>query len=98
MDIVAIIVIVLFILVILGLIYWSIKKKGLRKVIIELIILAEKTYKKGENERKFKFVLNRIYKALPKWLRFFVLEQDIEYLIQKVFDEIKDALDYGGKS
>ena len=70
---------------------WQIYKKGLRKVAIDLIVKAEATLQ--DNQEKFETVCAGIIIRLPFPLNL-IPTKLVEDFVQKVFDEIKIALDY----
>ena len=72
---------------------WKIEKEGLRKVAIDLISMAERTYKKGENTTKLNFVYKKLHDLLPIFLQGIISEKAIKKFIEDVFSEIKIALD-----
>lgn len=72
---------------------WRIKKKGLRPFIIEFIVRAEETFKQGENEEKMNYVIDKIITLIPLPFSLFITREMVRNIIQKVFDEIKSALD-----
>jgi hypothetical protein len=84
---------IILVLVATVFIVWQIQKQGLRGTIIQLIAMAESMYAKGDNAHKFDYVYNKIYSLLPAAFRVLVTEAEIKAFIQKVFDEIKVALD-----
>ncbi len=89
-------IICLAVIVILTAIFiaWKIYKQGLRKVAIDLIVNAEDIYKKGDNQKKLNYVIDRLIALIPAPFSFFITRECIKNFIQKVFDEIKKALDY----
>ena len=93
------IVIGIVILAFLGYIFYSIKKKGLKKAALEWILLAESEFQKGQNSEKFAFVYHSLYNLLPAIVKAFLSEDVAKNIlskfIQDVFDYIKPALDYG---
>lgn len=100
MDIKQILEILIIVLVVLlgGIyVYWQIKKVGLRKFVIDMIVKAEETYSKGQNEAKMNFVIDKVIGLLPVPLRFFITRDCVKRFIQIIFDEIKKALDYKSK-
>ena len=80
---------VIVILIAIYLIY-SIKKKGLRKTAIDLIILAEEKYGSGQGEMKMESAIVGFLALLPIPIPHSI----VRWFIQTVFDEIKDALNY----
>ena len=88
--ILAIIVALIFILFIV----WQILKNGLRQSIIDMIVLAEETIE--NNQEKFNAVVNGVIVKLPIPFNLIITSSMVEKLVQKVFDEIKTALDCKG--
>lgn len=70
---------------------WQIIKNGYRKTVIDLIVLAEKNIK--DNQEKFNSVVSGIIVKLPIPFNFIPVSF-VESFVQKVFDEVKNALDY----
>ena len=93
-TIISIIVVALVVIASAIFLAYQIKKKGLRKVAINFIVLAEEKFKKGQNSQKFNYVFDAVYEMLPAMLKIFITKQVVKDFIQKVFDEIKIALDY----
>lgn len=73
---------------------WQIKKQGLKETVISLIIKAEDMYKKGANQEKMNYVIDKVIDLIPMPFNLFVTAESIEKFIQTIFDEIKKALDY----
>lgn len=73
---------------------YQIKTKGLRKAAIDFIVEAEEQFQQGENQEKLEYVLEAIYVMVPGWVRLFVTKSAVTSFIQKIFDEVKIALDY----
>lgn len=74
--------------------YITIKKQGLREFAINLIVEAEKIFEYGKNSEKFNYVFEKVYEKLPSFLKFIVTKEYVINFIQKIFDDIKIALDY----
>ena len=87
-------IVVLLFLVLIIYFIWEIKKKGLKVSIIEFIVKAEENFKKGENEEKMDYVIDKVIALVPLPFSLFITRNMIKNIIQKVFDEIKKALDY----
>ena len=73
---------------------YQIKTKGLRKATIDFIVEAEEQFQQGENQEKLEYVLEAIYVLVPGWVRLFITKSAVTSFIQKIFDEVKVALDY----
>ncbi len=87
-------IVVIAILAFIMYLVWQIKKKGLRQTTISLIVRAENMYKKGENEKKINYVIDKIIVLIPAPLSFFITREAVREFIQTIFDEVKKALDY----
>ena len=91
MNIYLIIFLVLIFLSFIAYILWQIKKNGLRSFVIECIVYAERTFK--DNQTKFNAVCNMVINKLPFPFNM-IPTSIIADFVQKVFDEVKSALDY----
>ena len=76
---------------------WLFKKKGLRGVVVDLIVIAEKEFKQGENEEKLNYVIDKLIALIPTPFNLFITRETVKKFIQKIFDEVKEALDYQKK-
>jgi len=94
MNISSIVIITVITIIIIMFLYLSIKNKGLRQVAIQLIVEAEKVFEYEKSSQKFNYVFEQFYSRLPTLLKIIVTKDNVEVFIQKVFDEIKIALDY----
>lgn len=73
---------------------WLIKKNGLRGMAVKFIVRAEDIYKNGQNKEKMDYAINKLIAKIPMPFRLFITEEMIRKFIQKIFDEVKEALDY----
>lgn len=87
-----------FILVaIILLIYLLIKiNKNVRLQAYKLFLKAEHEIIGGED--KMSYVVSNIHSYLPTMVKFFVSEESLKRIVQKMFDEIKDLLDDGKRN
>ena len=76
---------------------WQIKKNGLKEFATQMIVKAEDMYKKGQNDEKFNYVVEKVIAMIPMPLQLFITEDRVKNFIQKVFDSVKTALDYTPK-
>lgn len=88
------VIIALFFIYVIGRIAWSIKKKGLKGTVIEMIVDAEERFKQGQNSQKLNYVIDKVIAVIPMPLSLFITRDTIKKFAQKIFDEIKVALDY----
>ena len=94
MDILSIIVLVVAIIIMLGCLYYQIKKNGPKGTAIELIVYAEQVIGSGKGEEKMNYVIDKFISFLPMPFRLLFTREMIRNFIQEVFDEIKDVLEY----
>lgn len=95
MDIMQIFCIAVILIITAIFIGWKIYKNGLRKTVIDLIVKVEDTIE--DNQEKFNNVVMGIIEKLPFPFNIFITTTSIENFVQKVFDEVKVALDYNKK-
>lgn len=94
MDTLSIIVLVVAIIIMVGSLYYQIKKNGLKGTAIELIVYAERMIGSGKGEEKMNYVIDKFISFLPMPFRLLFTREMIRNFIQEVFDEIKDVLEY----
>lgn len=73
---------------------WQIKKNGLRGTVVNFIVEAEKNYMQGANENKLNYVIDKVIALIPAPFSLFITREIVKDFIQKVFDDVKEALDY----
>ena len=92
--IISISIIAIMAIVFIAYVCYQIKTKGLRKAAIDFIVEAEEQFQQGENQEKLEYVLEALYVLVPGWVRLFVTKSAVVSFIEKVFAEVKVALDY----
>ena len=92
--IISISVIAIMAIVFIAYICYQIKTKGLRKAAIDFIVEAEEQFQQGENQEKLEYVLDAVYALVPGWVQLFITRSSVISFIEKIFAEIKIALDY----
>ncbi len=90
-NIVMICVLIAFAIVAVSLIVYNIRKLGLRQFAINLISQAENMAVK--NSEKMDYCIDQFIKVIPAPINLFITREMIRAFIQKIFDEIKIALD-----
>lgn len=90
-NIVMICVLIAFAIVAVSLIVYNIRKLGLRQFAINLISQAENMAVK--NSEKMDYCIDQFIKVIPAPINLFITREMIRMFIQKIFDEIKIALD-----
>lgn len=82
---------------IIYLIYLS-KKKGLRRVALEAILLAEEKWNTTTGKERMQIAIEYVYEYIPSYVKIFLSKDLLNKLltdfIQKVFDEVKKFLDF----
>lgn len=96
-EILCIIILIVACIITLLTLWYKIQKDGLRETVIKLIVIAEKNFGSGEGKKKMEMVVSNIHKVLPTPLRLFLSEDMIINFVQTIFNEIKEALEYGNK-
>lgn len=92
------IIFVITVLIVVFILKFFIKKFGMervRGVAYKAFLIAEHHFNKGENSKKFEYVIAIVYAALPEFFRFFISEQFLRETVQEWFILIKDLLDDG---
>lgn len=96
-TIISVVTIALMVIAFFIYIAWQIKKNGLKEFATQMIVKAEDMYKKGQNDEKFNYVVEKVIAMIPMPLQLFITEDMVKDFIQKVFDSVKTALDYTPK-
>ena len=96
-EILCIIILIVICIITLLTLWYKIQKDGLRETVIKLIVIAENNFGSGEGKKKMEMVVSNIHKILPTPLRLFLSEDMIINFAQTIFNEIKEALEYGSK-
>ena len=97
-PIIAIIFIVVVVAAVLFLVVKAIQKIGMEKIrsyVYKLFVEAENSFKHGENEQKFDYVVQLARSALPTPFNMFITEKLLRKVIQLWFNLCKDLLDDG---
>ena len=89
-----IIILILACVSILVYLLYRIKKDGLIPVVVKMIVAAEDQFEKGANQEKIDYVIDSLLEFLPKILRCFITRENVKSFVQKVFNGVKEALDY----
>lgn len=84
-----IIIIFLFSLVYL---YRMGKQDAVKKIILGLVIQAEKALGSGTGELKYAMVVDRAYEVLPALIRFLISKRELDKLIEEAVQYMKTQL------
>jgi hypothetical protein len=82
-------------LIAVSFVWYYINKRGFRQTAIDLILEAEKT--KLANQEKMDYTIDKFILLLPVPFRFLVTRNLVNKFIQKIFDEVKQLLNYKGE-
>lgn len=89
------ILIVLLIIVGLLYLYKRGKKETVRRIVLSLVVQAEKTLGSGTGELKYAMVVERVYAILPTILRFLITKKELDKLIEEAVQYMKKYLSEG---
>ena len=91
----------ILVLVVIGFIIYLIylsKKKGLRQVALEAILIAEEKWNTTTGKERLQIAVDYVYDYIPCYVKIFLskelLNKILADFIQKVFDEVKKVLDF----
>ena len=91
----------ILVLVVIGFIIYLIylsKKKGLRQVALEAILIAEEKWNTTTGKERLQIAVDYVYDYIPSYVKIFLskelLNKILADFIQKVFDEVKKVLDF----
>lgn len=76
----------------LAFLYKKGKKEFVRKVVLSLVVQAEKALGSGTGELKYAMVVQNIYKVLPFVLRVLITEKELDRLIEDGVQFMKQYL------
>src|SRR5574344_1874951 len=89
----------ILVLVVIGFIIYLIylsKKKGLRQVALEAILIAEEKWNTTTGKERLQIAVDYVYDYIPSYVKIFLSKElhnkILADFIQKVFDEVKKVL------
>ena len=89
------IIVVVLVLIVLAVLYKLGKKDTVKKIVLALVVQAEKTLGSGTGELKYAMVLDAIYSKLPYILRFLFTKKELDTFIEEAVRKLKDILSKG---
>lgn len=89
------IIVVVLALIALAVLYKLGKKDTVKKIVLALVVQAEKTLGSGTGELKYALVLDAIYSKLPYILRFLFTKKELDTFIEEAVRKMKDILSTG---
>ena len=97
-NLLEIIIMTLVVIIFVLYIIYICKRDGLRNVALRAILEAEKQYNSTTGKERLSFAVNYVYEYLPGYIKIvlpkLILEEFLQQFIQKVFNQVKDLLDY----
>ena len=92
-------IVVIAVLIFIGIIIYLCKKRGIRQVALEAILIAEQQYESTTGQERLAMAIDHVYNnIIPKVITMFIPKElilsQIEKFIQKLFDDVKALLDY----
>lgn len=90
-NISSIVVVLLFVIGLLF-IYKRGKKDFVRKVVLSLVVQAEKALGSGTGELKYAMVVENVYKVLPYILRLLISKKELDNMIESSVQYLKEYL------
>lgn len=91
-DTISIIVLIISFVILVGCLFYEIKKNGLIKVAIQIIEKAEDIFGRGKGQEKMQYAITQLLVLLPKPIRYFVTVDAVEEFINDVFKDVKEML------
>lgn len=89
-------IIVVVVVIIALLVFYKLGKKDtVRKVVLSLVVQAEKTLGSGTGELKYAMVIDAVYDKLPLILRFLFNRKEMNTFIEEAVSKMKDILSKG---
>lgn len=89
----AIIILVAVVLLIVA--YKAGHRNTVKKIILSLVVQAEKALGSGTGELKYAMVIEAVYNKLPAVMRFLFTPEEIDNMIEEGVDKLKEILASG---
>lgn len=71
------------------------KKETVKKIVLALVVQAEKTLGSGTGELKYAMVIDALYDKIPTVLRFLFTKKEIDTFIEEAVSKMKEILSKG---
>lgn len=94
-NIYSVITIILFVVAMVFL-YKNQRRETVRKIVLSLVVQAEKALGSGTGELKYAMVVENIYKTLPGILTLFISEKELDNMIEVAVHKMKECLSQDG--
>lgn len=89
---------IFLILVVIGImlfLYKSGKKEIVKKIVLDLVVRAEKALGSGTGELKYAWVVGELYRKLPPIIQLLFTDKDIDNFIDEGVEKLKTYLNSG---
>jgi len=85
-------VVVVMVLVLAAIFWYTGRKETARKIVLSVVIEAERRFGSGTGKVKYATVVGMVYPLLPVIVRLFVTEDQLDIWIEEGVEELKDIL------
>lgn len=89
------ILVVLILVTVLIVLYKHNKKEVVRKIILSLVVQAEKELGSGTGELKYAYVIGKFYNSLPGIVKLLYTQKEIDTFITEGVAKLKEVLSKG---
>lgn len=90
-----IIVVLLFVLFCLFIYFKLGKEDFIRRLLLDLVVKAEKEYSSGTGLIKYNHVVNEFYNIMPSIMKIFITRKMLDVYIEEAVDQLKHILSDG---
>lgn len=89
------ILVILILAVVLLLLYKFNKREIVRRIVLSLIVQAEKALGSGTGELKYAYVIDKFYTSLPGIIKILYTKKEIDAFITEGVDKLKELISKG---
>ena len=89
------IIIVVAFITLLALLYKKNRKDIVKKIILSLVVQAEKHLGSGTGKLKYAYVIEKFYKYLPSTVRLLYSKKEVDVMIDEAVNKLKKMLSDG---
>ena len=89
------ILIIVILIVVLIILYKHNKKEAVRKIILSLVVQAEKVLGSGTGELKYAYVIDKFYTSLPGIIKILYTKKEIDTFITEGVAKLKELISKG---
>ena len=89
------ILVILILVTLIIILYKHNKKETVRKIILSLVVQAEKVLGSGTGELKYAYVIDKFYSSLPGIIRLLYTKKEIDSFIEEGVTKLKELISKG---